>query len=259
MKGKKYKVTTFAEMRAAFEKAKADAEKKKQEMKPEDKQQVEDTAKQYEFEADVKETGQKKNLAGYDTREVIVTITAHEKGKKVDESGGFIMTTDMWLAPKIAALDELIQFQLKYMKAVYGEAFVGDMQQMASTVAMYPTFQPMAAKMQAEDGKLQGTPGSPDDDVRHREERRGDERSEKPESESAAPDDRRRHRRHAREEDDRTQGRGHPAQHRLHVVARDPVGVTDGGCGRRRDAGGLQGKEVAMSNESRATSHVASS
>ena len=158
MKGKSYKVATFAELRAAFEKAKADAEKKKQEMKPEDKQQVEDTAKQYEFEADVKETGQKKNLAGYDTREVILTITAHEKGKKVEESGGFIMTTDMWLAPKIAGLDELIQFQLKYMKAVYGEAFVGDMQQMASTVAMYPTFQPMAAKMQAESGKLQGTP-----------------------------------------------------------------------------------------------------
>src|SRR6478609_4576257 len=114
IKGKRYKVATFAELRAASDKAKADAEKKKQEMKPEDKQQVEDTAKQYEFEADVKETGQKKNLAGYDTREVILTITAHEKGKKVEESGGFIMTTDMWLAPKIAGLDELIQFQLKY-------------------------------------------------------------------------------------------------------------------------------------------------
>lgn len=158
MKGKSYKVATFAEMRAAYEKARADAEKKKAEMKPEDKQQVEDTAKQYEFEADVKETGQKKNIAGYDTHEVILTITAHEKGKKVEESGGFVMATDMWLAPKIAALDELIQFQLKYMKAVYGEAFVADVQQMASTVAMYPTFKPMAEKMQTESGKLQGTP-----------------------------------------------------------------------------------------------------
>src|SRR5262245_20951060 len=41
MKGKSYKVVTFAEMRAAFEKAKADAEKKKQELKPEEKQQME--------------------------------------------------------------------------------------------------------------------------------------------------------------------------------------------------------------------------
>ena len=158
MKGKSYKVVTFAELRAAFERAKADAEKRKAEMKPEEKQQVEDTAKQYEFDADVKETGQRKSLAGYDTHEVILTITAHEKGKKVEESGGFVMSTDMWLAPKIAGLDELIQFQLKYMKAVYGEAFVADAQAMASTVAMYPTFKPMAEKMQAESGKLQGTP-----------------------------------------------------------------------------------------------------
>ena len=158
MKGKSYRVATFAELRAAYEKAKADAQKKTQEMKPEEKQQVEDTSKQYEFEADVKETGQKKNIAGYDTREVILTITAHEKGKKVEESGGFVMSTDMWLAPKIAGLDELAQFQLKFIKAVYGEAFVADMTQMASTVAMYPTFKPMAEKMQAENGKLQGTP-----------------------------------------------------------------------------------------------------
>jgi hypothetical protein len=158
MKAKTYKVVTFAELRAAYEKAKADATAKTQEMKPEDKKQVEDTTKQYELEADVKETGQKKNINGFDTHEVILTITAHEKGKKIEESGGFVLTTDMWLAPKIAALDEVIQFQLKYIKAVYGEAFVADMQQVASTVAMYPTFQPMAAKMQGESGKLQGTP-----------------------------------------------------------------------------------------------------
>ena len=158
MKAKTYKVVTFAELRAAYEKAKADATAKTQEMKPEDKKQVEDTTKQYELDADVKETGQKKNINGFDTHEVILTITAHEKGKKIDESGGFVLTTDMWLAPKVAALDEVIQFQLKYIKAVYGEAFVADMQQMAGTVAMYPTFQPMATKMQAESGKLQGTP-----------------------------------------------------------------------------------------------------
>jgi hypothetical protein len=158
MKAKTYKVVTFAELRAAYEKAKADATAKTQEMKPEDKKQVEDTTKQYELEADVKETGQKKNINGFDTHEVILTITAHEKGKKIEESGGFVLTTDMWLAPKVAALDEVIQFQLKYIKAVYGEAFVADMQQVASTVAMYPTFQPMAAKMQGESDKLQGTP-----------------------------------------------------------------------------------------------------
>ncbi len=157
MKNKSYKVTTFAELRAAYEKARADAEKQSKEMKPEDKQQIEDTSKQYEVDADVKETGQKKSIAGYDTHEVILTITAHEKGKKVEESGGFIMTSDMWLGPKIAALDELAQFQIKYAKAIYGETIVADAQQMASTIAMYPSLQPMTSKMQAESGKLQGT------------------------------------------------------------------------------------------------------
>jgi hypothetical protein len=157
-KNKTYKVTTFAELRAAYEKAKADAEKKKAEMKPEEKKEMQEPDKQYEFEADVKETGQHKNLLGYDTREVIVTVTAHEKGKKLEDSGGMVITTDMWLAPKIAALDEVIQFNIKFAKAVYGEAFVAEVQQMASTVAMYPAFQPMSARMQAESGKLQGTP-----------------------------------------------------------------------------------------------------
>ncbi len=157
MKSKSYKVATFAELRAAFEKAKADAEKQKQEMKPEDKKQVEDTAKQLEVDADVKETGQKKNILGYDTREVILTITAHEKGKKVEESGGFVLANDMWIGPKIAALDEVVQFQIRFIRAVYGEELIADMQQMASTIAMYPTLQPMSTKMAAERGKLQGT------------------------------------------------------------------------------------------------------
>ncbi|HUL74445.1 MAG TPA: hypothetical protein VLT86_15160 [Vicinamibacterales bacterium] len=157
-KSKTYRVTTFAELRAAYEKAKADAEKKKAEMKPEEKQEAQPPDKQYEFDADVKETGQHKNMLGYDTREVIVTIIGHEKGKKVEESGGLVLTTDMWLAPKIAAVDEVVQFNLKFIKAVYGEAFAADVQQMASTVVMYPAFQPMSQKMQAENGKLQGTP-----------------------------------------------------------------------------------------------------
>ena len=157
MKGKTYKVTTFAELRAAWEKAKADAQKNAQQMKPEDKQQAENTAKQYQIDADVKETGQRKSIAGYDTKEVIVTIVAHEQGKTLDESGGLVMTSDMWLAPKIAALDELTQFNLRYAKAIYGESLAADMQQMAHTMAMYPTFSPMSTKMQSENTKLTGT------------------------------------------------------------------------------------------------------
>jgi len=36
-----------------------------------------------------------------------LTITGHEKGKKIEDSGGIILTNDMWMGPKIAALDEI--------------------------------------------------------------------------------------------------------------------------------------------------------
>ncbi len=158
VKKKEYKVQTFAEIRAEFEKAKADAEKQAKDAKPEDKEKADQAAKQMEFEINVKKTGEKKSLAGYDTEEVVVTVTGHEKGKALEESGGFVMTSDMWMAPKIAALDELGQFQLKYMRAVYGESFVADMQQMAAVMAMYPSFKTMATQMQTEGQKMQGTP-----------------------------------------------------------------------------------------------------
>ena len=158
VKKKEYRVQTFAEIRAQFEKARADAEKQAAEAKPEEKAQMEEAGRQLEFEADVKKTGQRKTIAGHDTEQVILTITGHEKGKTIDQSGGFVMTSDMWMAPKIAALEELNEFQIKYFKAVYGGLFTaGDAQQMAGLVAMYPSFAKMAEQMRTEGHKLPGT------------------------------------------------------------------------------------------------------
>ena len=158
MKKKEYQVQTFAELRAAFEKAKADAEKQKAEMKPEDKQQLEDASKQLEFEAKVDETGQKKNIAGYDTHEVVLTITAHEKGKTLEQSGGLVMTSNMWMGPKIAAMDERRDFELRFAKALFGEAAIAGIQQQAAQLAaMYPSLSKMAERTDAERKKLSGT------------------------------------------------------------------------------------------------------
>ncbi len=160
VKKKEYTVKTFAELRAEFEKAKADAEKDAKNAKPEEKPKAEEPTTQtaqMTYDIDVKKTGEKKAIAGYNTEEAIVTVTAHEKGKPIEESGGFVLTSDTWLAPKIAALDELMQFQLKFVRAVYGEQFAADMQQMASVMAMYPSYKTMASQMQTEGQKLQGT------------------------------------------------------------------------------------------------------
>jgi hypothetical protein len=155
---KEYTVTTFAELRAQWEKVRADAEKRAEAMKQDEKTQSDPAGRELEFSADVKETGTTKTIAGHDAREVILTITGHEKGKTLDEGGGFVMANTMWLAPKIAALDEQLQFDVRFFGAIYGDQFAQDMQQMASAFAFYPALKPMMDQMRAESGKLEGTP-----------------------------------------------------------------------------------------------------
>ena len=155
---KEYRVTTFAELRAQFERARAEAEKQAREADPEEKAQMEEAGRELEFDVDVTETGARKSIAGQDARQVILTITGRAKGETLESGGGFVLTNDMWMGPRVAALDELAQFQLKYVQAVYGAAFTaGDMQQMAGLMAMYPSFAAMAERLRTESGKLDGT------------------------------------------------------------------------------------------------------
>lgn len=158
VKKKEYRVTSFDELRRRLQEAREKAEKDAKNRPEAEKSQLEESGKQIEFEADIKETGQHKTIAGHETREVVLTITAHEKGRKIEDSGGFIMTHDLWIAPRITALDEIMEFELKYFQAVYGQALGLDPQQMAGVMAMFPSFQKMAEQMAAEGKKLQGTP-----------------------------------------------------------------------------------------------------
>ena len=80
MDGKSYKVVTFAEMRKKIEEARKRAAEASPEAreKPKDQQQPQ---KELEVDFDVKETGQKRPISGYDAREVVMTVTVREKGK----------------------------------------------------------------------------------------------------------------------------------------------------------------------------------
>ena len=40
--------------------------------------------------------------------------TVREKGKTLQQSGGLVLTTDTWLAPKIEALNEIQEFDRRY-------------------------------------------------------------------------------------------------------------------------------------------------
>jgi hypothetical protein len=160
LKKKTYEVTTFEElrqkMREAREKAQKDAAAQQGK---EEKAQKSEPQKEYEVDFNVKETGQKKQLAGYDTREVIITITVREKGKTLEDSGGIVMTMDEWLGPQIPALRELAEFEIKYWKALQGSETMGlSAEQLSAVMAMYPMVKPAMERMQKEAPKLQGTP-----------------------------------------------------------------------------------------------------
>lgn len=155
---KEYQVVTFAQMREQMEKMKADMAKQQQNMDPEAKQALSDAGKQMEFDVDVKATGQQKAIAGQDAKEWVLTITMRQQGMKVEESGGLVMTSNLWMAPRIAAMDELNEFNMKFIKAVYGDMFSGmNPQQAGPMSAMMPGLAGLMSRMANETRKLQGS------------------------------------------------------------------------------------------------------
>ena len=157
---KQYTVTTFDEirrkMREAEEKARKQAEK---EPDAPAREEPGKPAKEYEFDFAVKDTGQRKQIAGYDTRNSIATITVREKGRKLEESGGLVMTSDMWLGPQIPQLKELADFEMKYWRQLQGpQATTLSAEQMSMVLAMFPLVGKAMERMQKEGDKLSGTP-----------------------------------------------------------------------------------------------------
>lgn len=165
LKKKEYKVTTFEEMRQRIKEAREQAEKdtreqagKEQEQPQEQQKEKQEPVKEWELDFDAEETGQKKQIAGYDARQVIMTVTLREKGKPIDESGGVIMTSDTWFGPNIPALKELIAFDMRYYKRLYGEeSMVLAAEQMAMVMAMYPMLKQASDRLKQEGTKLDGT------------------------------------------------------------------------------------------------------
>jgi hypothetical protein len=158
MKRKTVKVTTFAELRRRMEEAQKKAEEDAKKEQPAQSASEPKDEKQMEIDFDVKDTGQKKSINGFDTHEVVMTITVREKGKTLEQGGGLVMTSDMWLAPTIKAMKEVADFNRRYYEKLYGPTIVGaSAEQMAAALALYPMLKPAIGKMNAEGGKMDGT------------------------------------------------------------------------------------------------------
>ena len=157
IKGKSYKVTTFEEIRRKFAEEQEKAKKEMAKMKDAPPQQNVPPDQQMEFELSAKESGQKKAINGYDCKEVVVTLSAHQKGKKLEDSGGMVTTMNVWLTPHIAAMKEITDFDLRYFKKLNLPFDPAMMQQMAAAMAANPYLMQSMVKVKDEMAKLDGT------------------------------------------------------------------------------------------------------
>jgi hypothetical protein len=159
MQKKTYEVMTFEDIRRKMREAqeKLKESQKEQQAKAEEKKPT-GQEKEVDVDFDVKETGQKKSIAGYDAREVIMTVTVREKGKTLEESGGLVVTSDMWLGPDIPALKEVAEFQMKYARAIAPDISEISAEQMAAIVATYPMVKQGMDRLAKEKTKLSGYP-----------------------------------------------------------------------------------------------------
>jgi hypothetical protein len=162
LKKKSYKATTFAEVRRQVEEARRKAEEDARKEQPQEEKgkpaERDANQKEVEVDFDIKNTGSKKVINGFDTHEAVMTIAVREKGKTLEQSGGLVMTTDMWLAPKIAAMKEVVDFDVRYAQKLYGPMAGVSAEQMAAAMALYPMMKDALARMRTEGAKLDGTP-----------------------------------------------------------------------------------------------------
>jgi hypothetical protein len=159
-KDKSYRVTTFAEIRQRMEEARKKAAEQVQQAKQEAKAAPEPSgdAKEPQVEIDfsMKESGQKREINGFNAREVVMTIAVREKGKTLEQSGGIVLTSNIWLTPKIAAMDEVAAFDLRYAQQINVLAMF-DAQQTAALMAMYPMMKPAMERFEKESVNMDGT------------------------------------------------------------------------------------------------------
>lgn len=159
LRKKEYRVLTFDQIRKEWQDAKAEAEKNAKEMQEAMRESPDAPQGTLEFSASVKETGRTKSIAGHTAREVVVTLTGVQSGKTLEEGGGMVLTNTMWLAPKIASVDEIRHFDMRYVKAILGEEDAAAvMQQMTMLFAIFGNAKPAMDQMTAESRRLVGTP-----------------------------------------------------------------------------------------------------
>ena len=157
---KTYRVVTFDELRRKARESSAGGTRSerdsstREETRPADAQ----NAPEFEVDFDVEETGAREAINGFDTRQVLWTLTVRPKGKTLSEAGGVVLLADMWMGPRIAAVKEVEAFELRYGQKLYGSMVsAADMQQMAAVMAATPAMGAAMRKLQEKRVSADGT------------------------------------------------------------------------------------------------------
>ena len=91
-----------------------------------------------------------------------MTVAAHAKGTTLEQGGGIALRSEVWLTPRIAALKELADFDLRYARRLAGSLYGGvspkDASAMDAAVAMHPMLKDVVVRMKAEGAKIDGSP-----------------------------------------------------------------------------------------------------
>jgi hypothetical protein len=93
---KQYSVMTFEEMKQMMEQM-------AQKMKQNDKGEM-------NFKVSANATGKTKQVAGFDAKEMIMTMEMEGKDKETGQKGGMTVISDMWLAPGVSGYQEVRDF-----------------------------------------------------------------------------------------------------------------------------------------------------
>lgn len=110
-KKKTYSETTFAEQRAAMQKA-MEGMREAQASQQQATSGVDDTQCEWsEPKSEVKRTGETATLAGYQAERVVVTATQSCKDKESDQVCDFGLVLDQWVAPGFEASAEAQEYQ----------------------------------------------------------------------------------------------------------------------------------------------------
>ncbi len=146
---KTYTVMTFAEMKQMMEQM---AQRAKDAPKQQSEQQPSNV--DTDFKLEVKETGQAKEIAGLQTKEVILTMRMDATDQQTGNKGSMVVTNDMWLAPEVAGYEEIREFHKKMAAKMNWSPDSG----MGGLMASRPDMARAMANLGKEVSKMQGVP-----------------------------------------------------------------------------------------------------